>query len=79
MRLKHNVRLVAKEDIAAGEEFTWKNVGIYRAVKELQEYINPMEWEQVIGKVAKSDVKAWSSLATSQICTARREAEPLHT
>lgn len=67
MRLLHNVRLTATQDIAKGQEFTWRNVDVKRGIKKTAKYISPMDYKTVIGMEASRDIQAWRAIEPGDI------------
>jgi N-acetylneuraminate synthase/N,N'-diacetyllegionaminate synthase len=79
MRLLHNVRMVAKRDIPAGDRFTWNNLDVKRGIKKCENYINPMDSGLILGKTATRAIRKWEPIASTDVHTPQRKAEYLHT
>lgn len=57
MLLRHNRRLVATRDVAAGERLTYgNNFGAYRSLKDDTRGLSPFAWQQVEGGIAAKPI-----------------------
>jgi N-acetylneuraminate synthase len=57
MLLRHNRRLIATRDVAAGERLTYgNNFGAYRSLKDDTRGFSPFAWQQVEGGIALAPI-----------------------
>lgn len=68
MFLRHNRRLIALRDLAAGEVLQYgKNFGAYRSLEDDATGLNPMFWQHLEGKTLKVGVSAGKGLSISMV------------